>query len=478
MLNWIKHVVAGSALFLVAPSLFAVENDISRRIEELIAGSGNINIGIHVQDLTTGEILYQKNADRTFIPASNQKMFTAVAALTQLHPEYQFKTRILATTHQVTGGQLNGDIYFQFSGDPSLRIRDVNALIASLKSQGIQQINGKVYVDFTAFENHGWGPGWVWNDTRYCFSAPINAGILNQNCLNVQIVPGGAVGAPIKIIPNEASQSVAVINKATTQSANRKGCYVQLENNATAATDPNTYVLEGCLRLNSKQQTLSIPLTHPEAFATRLVDNLLHKNGINFRQPVERGGAEGPLVTLAEHSSKPLGGLVKTMLKESDNLISDTVYKRLGYTYFSQGTWKTGALAVRKVLNSRAGIGLEKKTVIADGSGLSRYNLVSPQEVSGLLNYAYHNPAISGTFIKSLPIGGIDGTLKYRMHDITGRVSAKTGTMVNVSALSGYLKTRRNHTLAFSILTNGVVGPMHKYKLLEDEICQYLVNAY
>lgn len=466
---------------LTATSTFATPTDrIGQNIERLITSVGNVNIGIYVYDMTTGQVLYERNSDRTFTPASNQKIFTAVAALSQLGPDYQFSTRLLATNKVINQGQLNADVYFQFSGDPSLRLRDLNSMITDLKAQGITHINGQLYIDTSIYENQGWAPGWAWNDTLYCFTAPTNASILNQNCLNIQIMPSSKVGTPITIVKNDASQAVTIINKATTQGNKHKGCYVGLHNTVITANTHNTYILEGCLKIGAKKQTLSIPVSNPDEFAAKTVAQLLTKNGIQFNQMPLTGNLQnnkGTPVVLAEHHSKALRELVKTMLKESDNLISDALFKKLGSTYYSYGTWKTGEMAERKIFSTKPSIGMTNNTVIIDGSGHSRYNLVSPVQITRLLNYAYNNPKIATDFIQALPVAGTDGTLKYRMNEIRGRVKAKTGTLDNVSSLSGYIKTNRGHTVIFSIIVNGVAPPLTKYRHLQDNICQYLVSA-
>jgi len=170
--------------------------------------------------------------------------------------------------------------------------------------------------------------------------------------------------------------------------------------------------------------------------------------------------------------------LVKTMLKKSDNLIADSLFKTLGAIYYKQtGTWENSSKAMQQILANKTNIDFSK-ALIYDGAGLSRYTLVSPQQFSLLLSAAYHDPVLADIFIAALPIAGIDGTLKYRMGkgSTLGNIHAKTGSLANTSALSGYLQTSHHEVLAFAIIINRFTGTMHKYHLLQDKICQFLAS--
>ena len=145
----------------------------------------------------------------------------------------------------------------------------------------------------------------------------------------------------------------------------------------------------------------------------------------------------------------------------------------MGASYYGKpGTWKKGGKAVKAILQKNTGIDF-KDTVIVDGSGLSRYNLITPEKLVALLHYAYHNEKIRNDFYSSLPIAAIDGTLQNRMKQVkpSPKVHAKTGTMHGVSALSGYVETKSKQTLIFSIIYNGIPGKIRPYYNLEDKLC-------
>ena len=162
-------------------------------------------VGIHIKSMKYGDTLYSKNDQRLLIPASIMKIFTAEAALLYLGPQFKFPTRFFTDVprENVNNGVINGNIYFVHSGDPSLTYSDVTNLMALLKSEQITRINGNVYIDNSAYDQNNFGPGWIGNDTRYCYAAPINASIINHNCLNFKIAPANRPGYLANIVPND-----------------------------------------------------------------------------------------------------------------------------------------------------------------------------------------------------------------------------------------------------------------------------------
>ena len=182
---------------------------------------------------------------------------------------------------------------------------------------------------------------------------------------------------------------------------------------------------------------------------------------------------------LAQHDSLPLKAIIKEMIKESDNLMTNAVFKKLGSTYFqSRGTWQNSLQALKKILETTTHIDFTQN-LINDGAGLSRYNLLSPKQLSKALYYAYRKSSINAAFVDALPIAGIDGTMAYRLQDQRkkNRIRAKTGSMTGVTSLAGYIATKHHGPVSFVIMVNGFVKPRKPYIFLQDQICRYLVNA-
>lgn len=441
---------------------------IQQGIENILAGyNEDLDLGIVVQSMDSGEILYQHNAQQLFSPASTFKLFTAYAALSYLGPDYHFQTQLLTDAKQAPiAHQLNGNLYIKFTGDPELKLNELNQLFASIANT---TVHGKVLIDDTRFDQQGNAPGWKWDEQQLCYAAPISALILNHNCFSFQLIPAKHAGSPSHINSLGTPLFASISNSVITSKAY---CPLNLE-----TTDRNLYRISGCIAPRKTPVAIELAITDPHAYGKAAIIYLLQKNHVTAHA-VDYQKAADNLLVLNTLESRPLSALVKTMLKKSDNLIADALFKTLGAAYYQQtGTWENSSKALQQILISKTHIDFSN-AVIYDGAGLSRYTLITPQQFTALLNAAYHDPQLASTFIAALPVAGIDGTLKYRMGKglTLGNIHAKTGSLSDTSALSGYLKTNRNEVLAFTIIVNRFTESLRKYHVLQDKICQLLVG--
>jgi D-alanyl-D-alanine carboxypeptidase/D-alanyl-D-alanine-endopeptidase (penicillin-binding protein 4) len=376
----------------------------------------NLNIGIQVKSMRYGDTLYTRNQGRLFVPASILKIFTAESALLYLGPEYKFPTTFVTDAKSLNNGVLEGNLFLVHSGDPSLTYYNMADLMAELKARQIRQINGNIYIDTSAYDQEIYGPGWVSNDTRFCFSAPISASIINHNCMVLH----------------------AAANKSASRTAN---------------------VVKDIIHYNKS-----------------LVQTLFQRNGIQVNGDILPGTAPANLAIVATHQSKPLRELVSEMLKKSDNVIAGSLFKKMGELYTRRpGSWENGSAAVTTILKQKIGVNTANISIL-DGSGLSRENRISPYQMMQVLDFAYHNNTTNYDFVSALPIAGIDGTLKSRMKNIAWKVRAKTGSMSGVVALAGYAVAKNKEPLAFVIIINGRMGMGWKYKDMENKIMTTLAN--
>ncbi|WP_028388075.1 D-alanyl-D-alanine carboxypeptidase/D-alanyl-D-alanine endopeptidase [Legionella fairfieldensis] len=447
---------------------------LSQKIDSLLHDFGeNINIGILVQDAKTGEILYQKDSDRYFTPASNQKLFTAFAALHDLGPDFSYQTRLYLNPEKIDRNNLNDDLYIQFTGDPSLTFTQLDKLINSLSQAGIQTITGKIIVDDLAFDEMVMSPGTAWEDQDFCWSSPISASTIEHNCVSATVGPANEVNQPALLKLPPYPQSMRFINQVVTRPAGAKNCVIMVKRSA-----PDTYTLSGCIQLKAAAQTIEMAVRNPRDNIRLVLNYLLKKNNIVTDGKISFQKLAISFKPFATQSSPPLKVLVSTMLKKSDNTIADALFKTMGAMHAGvPGSFKKGSKAVRDILAETIQINFPKTTFI-DGSGGSRYNFLTPQQIVILLQNIFLLPDASD-FISSLAVAGVDGTLKERMKDplTQGKIWAKTGSETAVTSLSGYLETRKKRTLIFSIMINGFTDPASKYKALEDKICKILVEA-
>jgi serine-type D-Ala-D-Ala carboxypeptidase/endopeptidase (penicillin-binding protein 4) len=445
-----------------------------KKIEKILAEFGeNLNIGILVQNISTGKTLYKKNSDRYFVPASNEKLFTAFAALRYLGPDFIYQTNLYADTTKIKNGALNDNVYLQFTGDPTLTLEQIDRLISSLALAGINKINGNIIVDDTAFDQVPMSPGTAWDDNKFCFGAPISAIIINHNCINATISPAAKPDQPAILTLPSQPQFIYLNNRVLTHQLTESECTLELE-----LTNEAVYTISGCMKTTELPKKLSMAISNPRVYIQSTLGYLLRKNNITYNRHIEFQKLTAQSKLIASESSPRLKDLVKIMLKESDNTIANSLFKILGLLYSKQiGNWQNGKNALYDILNKTIQLDASKITLI-DGAGASRYNYVTPQQIVMLLHKIYLSGDAS-VFFSALPISGIDGTLKNRMNspELLGKIHAKTGTETAVTSLSGYIETRKKQTLAFSILINGFVDSPLKYKELEDKICASLIEA-
>lgn len=463
-------------LLLIANLVAAnpAQNSIKTSINRIIA-QANLpsTVGVEVQSLNTGAVVYTKNSQQLFIPASNLKLFTAAAALLHLHDDFQYKTTLLTDATQIDNGALPGNVYLKFSGNPMLTTQQLNDIIVVLNQDGINTIGGNFYIDNTS-DAKPYAPGWMWDELNTCYAAPIQSVMVDQNCFKITLAPANFEGESAKLNVVNGNNLVVIQNQVTTAAVD-SDCPLDL-----TSDNNNNYSLTGCLPLKSESIELKIALKNPELFAKNFIAQNLQTNRIQLRGKILSGTATtANLKLLATQNSESLNFIVTKMMKESNDQIANALLMIIGETYYHQPpSWKNGARAMETLLSQQAGISFAN-SVIVDGSGTSRYNLISPHQISKLLYFAYHNPAIAQTFMESLPIAGVDGTLEHRMTEssIRGKLRAKTGTMTGVSALSGYVTGVHGKKYSFAILINNFnKQDMQKAERLEDKIGEYLAS--
>jgi D-alanyl-D-alanine carboxypeptidase/D-alanyl-D-alanine-endopeptidase (penicillin-binding protein 4) len=432
--------------------------------------SPSAHVGITIKSMKYGDVLYTKNEKSLFVPASTSKVFTAEAALLYLGPEFKFPTRFVTDARSISNGVLDGNIYLVNSGDPSLTYYDVADLIQTLKSQQINTITGNVYIDNTAYDQTTTGPGWLWHDTKFCYGAPISASIINHNCLSFRVTPSQNSGDQANVITDPRSYYASIRNSVVTRSHGSRTCYVKLD-----GENGGTIAISGCLAKGNDGAGVSTVVTNIMQYDKALVTDLMKHFDIQIQGTVTAGIASAQASELARHESKPLKDLITNMLKMSDNIIAGSIFKKIGELYtHRQGTWENGGNAVSRILSQR-GVDIWRMSLI-DGSGLSRYNQVTPQQMLQVLDFAWHNPDTNMHFVSALPVAGVDGTLKHRLRNIAWKVRAKTGTMQGVVSLAGYATSADKEPFAFVIMINGHNGSIWQYREFEDRIMNSLTH--
>lgn len=407
-------------------------------------------VALLARDLSTNTLLYSQQADILFIPASTQKVLTAVTAMANLGPEFRYVTDLWSDA-PIRQGHIAGSVYLRFSGDPTLTQDDLKALFAHLQKQGITSIEGHLYLIGDKQEQLQ-APGWVWDDLGICFAAPVSSYIINQNCVYGQFAPSSAKHAS-EVKLRASSFGVKVSSDAIfSPKAGHDFCQLDL-----VRLGQNQYHLRGCYP-GSEAIPLAIAISDPEKFAMDTLTATL-KREMSLSGKVKIGKTiPSKAKLIASHSSAPLPELLKTMLLKSDNLIADSLFKRVGQEYYkAQGSFTNGAAAMRNIL-TELGVDLTNANIV-DGSGLSRYNLLSAKQLAEVLALIYQDARFH-RLIDSLPEAGVSGTLQYRLGytkpPLKHLVFAKTGSMQGVANLAGFMRLAQQRDILFVVLENGI----------------------
>ncbi|ATG15908.1 serine-type D-Ala-D-Ala carboxypeptidase [Providencia alcalifaciens] len=436
------------------------------------------NLALVAQKVGSNTPLIDYNAQQMALPASTQKVVTALAALLQLGPDYRFVTNF-ETNGKLNNNTLSGDLVIRFSGDPTLTRQQIRNMVNALKQIGIHKVDGDLIVDISAFASHDKAPGWVWNDMTQCFSAPPAAAIIDRNCFSVSLYPSDKAGemAYIKtasFYPVNMFSEVKTLAKGSPEAR-----YCELD---VVPGELNRYTLTGCLTQRSDPLPLAFAVQNGASYSGAIVKNELQVAGIELSGAVKKRTQPTPQSqVLVKTESKPLHDLLKIMLKKSDNMIADTVFRTIGRDYYGvPGTWRSGSDAVRQVLKQKAGIDLGN-TVMVDGSGLSRHNLITPATMMQVLQFIAKNDQ-QLDYISMLPLAGHDGTLRYRggldEAGVNGKVSAKTGALQGVYNLAGFITTASGEKVAFVQFISAYAVPQSQYNSRRVPLVRFESRLY
>ncbi len=450
-------------------------DELGRRINSAIDESefAAARWGISVVAMSDGTTLYQRDAGKLFTPASNMKIYTTGVALDLLGADYRWRTSVYAKTQPDESGTIRGDLTLYGRGAPDLssRSQDVNKgslakLADDLYGRGVRRVEGNLIGDDSYFRGDSLGDGWQWTDMQWYFGAEASALSVNENQIDVNLVPSSKTEEPPIAKTSDAENYVTVENRMVT---GKQG--VRTTIGLHRGLSDNNIQVWGEFAPGSKGFGARVSVHNPALWAAKMFLDQLETRGIavagqaqarDSRHPQTQRFDPSQAVELAVATSQPLSEIAKKTNKESNNLYAELILRTLGRERGEmlghpqqigreRGDDETG-LAVIRLWLMRAGISTD---VIAlhDGSGLSRLNLVTPESTVRLL-LSLAKTASSQTFRQSLPISGRDGTLGGRLKTVSDRVSAKTGSLTYSHSLSGYLTTAEGKQLAFSILCN------------------------
>ena len=499
-----------------AQTLSDLQSKIAGRLSRPEVRRGQI--GVKIVSLNTGKVIFEQNGEKYLMPASNMKNFTVAAAMEKLSPDFRFVTSVYSTSQPDASGTVKGDLrifgrgdisvstaFFGTSpNDPQTYYKGIDRLVDKIVVAGVKRVEGNLVGDESYFRGNAIPGSWEYDDLQWYYGAEISALPINDNAVDLTVRPG-PVGytCTVRLLP--LNPVMRINNQCTTTGA---GTSRTLEINKK----PNENVLDitGALPVGDNGFSGSIAISHPAELFLALLRQRLQERGVMITgqtrtvtadqgfgraQQVGMGNTMGTApfpgsIEVARLESPPFSEIAAKTMKPSQNMYTETILWTLGEKFREEMTavavtnggkspsGNSDALGLTVTKAFRTQIGIPDDAVIQhDGCGLSRHDLITPSAVVQLYIYMAKQSKYAQAWRDALTIAGVDGTLRNRFKGTpgAGNVRGKTGTIDQVSALSGYLTTVGGEPVAFSVVVNGVPDGGTRVSLI-DEIILSVVN--
>ena len=410
-------------------------------------------VSISVRNINTGKILYELNSDKPVPPASTLKSITLAAALNELGKDYAFSTELYKNT--------NNELILKLGADPFLKARDLRTLLKTAYEKNIIEPKA-FYLDDTIFDKTEWGEGWQWDDDLNPLMPKFSAYNIDNNLLKIIVEPT-TKDAPAQI-KMDVFYPTTFVNLVTTGTSND----IKITRNNNIA--PDVLNIEGTI---SKREEREIPINHLKRyFILRLEDAIrdekieYYGNFTNIKLP------EKNVYEVAKFTT-PMENAVNSIMKDSSNMTAETVFKIAGGHYSNKSGSAEDAVKMLLDYCKQLGVNTDKIRIV-DGSGVSKNNLVTSDFMTSFLTAQYKNDPT----YKDIFASAGEGTLKNRMLYFRQYLKAKTGTLSDVSAITGFLTTSKGTPVAFNIMINDPNAKTSDKKMLEEYILRAVHTSY
>ncbi|MBV8644739.1 MAG: D-alanyl-D-alanine carboxypeptidase/D-alanyl-D-alanine-endopeptidase [Candidatus Eremiobacteraeota bacterium] len=469
-----KPVVTGT------PWTDAEITSLSANLDLDLAGAKTLrgaHVGIYMIDARDGRVLYERNADDAFQPASTFKLVTGNAALDTLGPAFRFHTEVVANGPVANGG-LQGDLILRGGGDPFLNMHDLDAAADAVAKAGITRVDRDVAIDDAHFEPPSYQPGWNWDDFPYYYAPLISGLTFEENVVSLAISPGATVGAPVQV----TATPVGTVGVPLASCSPDVGVRVVVDATTGAADAKDTIDIDrlpsGCIRvtgtipLGAKVDHVDAAVPSPAAYAYAAFVAALQAHGVQVQSvPAMTGpwpsayehrfaGAASPAAkSVWSHDSEPLSDTLADLWLPSDNLVAELLLRQLGYA--DGGAPGTAAHGIAHEITWLKSLGIDTDAGLSvdDGSGLSVYDRITPRDEVTILKHEWDGPN-RDLVLDDLPIAGVRGSLRRAFVGSAAEkhVFAKTGSVSHVSTLAGYLANAKHGAVIFAFQVDDWVG--------------------
>jgi D-alanyl-D-alanine carboxypeptidase/D-alanyl-D-alanine-endopeptidase (penicillin-binding protein 4) len=456
----------------VGPAVTAQEglpDRIHRHMDEPAVRNGAWGVVLLDED---GSERYGHNADQLFVPASNTKRVVTAVASALLPPEYRARTSIYASAPVGEDGVVDGDLIVYGRGDPTFSHRcygtdttavgvcdslwqRMDALASAVAASGVRHIRGGIIGDGSYFEPTLHHPSWGVYNLNWWYAAPVSALVFNDNSLDLTYAPGAQEFAPVTISIAPDLGLFLFENRTHTLPAGTRRTIDFFRHPGTAAI-----WAEGGVPADDRERKEYFAVHDPNLVFAAALRRALARRGISAGGPTKATtdpttyAAYRETDPIAEMVSRPLADMIFPILNSSQNLFAESLLKQLAAAISGEGSWEAGLELEKQFLIDSVGVD-STAFALADGSGLSNWNLFTPRTLATVLHFMRDHPTNAG-FLAGLPRSGELGSLRRRFVDtpLEGRVVAKTGSIANVNTLSGYIERPDGRPWVFSVMLN------------------------
>ena len=445
------------SLFLISQASFAATKydveEFRNVIHKTKVPKGAVSASL--RDIKTGEVVNEINSDVQVSPASTQKILSYFSSLNTLGENYNFSTRLYKTK--------SGDYYIVLGADPYLTGKDLKELMSNIKIPKNEALK-HLYIDDTILDNNTWGEGWQWDDSLNVLMPKFGAYNIDKNLYTVIIRPT-VLQTPANIFTNVFYPTTFINQTLTVQSGNN----IKITKDAENDISPDALTVNGEVSETTKVQ---VPVPYLRRYFILRLEEALSANKITYTGKFEKVKvpANAELIGEIKH---PISNASVDILKNSNNMVAETVFKLAGAKYSKNTGSQSTAMAMFNNYCTTNKIDCSNIR-LTDGSGVSKNNLVTANFMTEYLakvaqNYGYDKVKTQ------LPTPG-EGTLKYRMLLLKDKLFAKTGTLSNISGITGYIDTKNGNSYAFAIyVTDGNTSENQK-KILEELLIKHVYN--
>ena len=433
-----------------APEIQSLRLRMEKKIAE--AKIPDANLSLYITSGEEGEeVILDTNSKKPLIPASISKIATASAVLDAFAPGQKFKTTIWSDG-KLDGSVLKGDLILVGGGDPSFVSENMWFLVNQFLRSGIRKIEGNLIVDDGLFDQVRYDESREDARVDRAYDAPVGAMSFNWNSINIFVRPSLRSGDPAQVFLDPENSYTKLINKTKTVKGSKKDIQISRK-----AEGKGSDILTVSGQIGSEVDEIVVfkNITQPDLWAGENLRGFLAQRGVQVMGAVRPGALPKSAMKRAEAESKPIEMIVSDMNKFSNNYVAEMLTKNIASLEQKPAQLAKGIERINRHLKA---LGVpEEQVVFKNPSGLTRENRLSAYAMWKVLNHLKTDFRVQPEFLMSLPISGVDGTLKSRMKTprLQRWVRAKTGLLTGVTALAGYAGREDGKVFTFVFIHNG-----------------------